>query len=239
MYLYISTKAGDPVIHRITTDEDIDGGAGEEALIEETAGVEPEPYPAEPLAAVENMEASALEAEADVSGLALLAAVVAEDEEPEPCPDEPLAAEGASATEPVEASASRPEPVIAKESEAARPEPVIAEESGPSGPDPVIAEESCRSRPEPVIAEESCRSRPEPVIAEESGPSRPEPVIAEESGPSRPESKVESGRTLSVRAVARPLVTLEEKLAMSRAKLRAQLLNLCRDMMCAMMFFIT
>ena len=213
MYLYISTKAGDPVIHRITTDEDIDGGAGEEALIEETAGVEPEPYPAEPLAAVENMEASALEAEADVSGLALLAAVVAEDEEPEPCPDEPLAAEGASATEPVEASASRPEPVIAKESEAARPEPVIAEESGPSGPDPVIAEESCRSRPEPVIAEES--------------------------GPSRPKSKVESGRTLSVRAVARPLVTLEEKLAMSRAKLRAQLLNLCRDMMCAMMFFIT
>ena len=226
MYLYISTKAGDPVIHRITTDEDIDGGAGEEALIEETAGVEPEPYPAEPLAAVENMEASALEAEADVSGLVLLAAVVAEDEEPEPCPDEPLAAEGASATEPVEASASRPEPVIAKESEAARPEPVIAEESGPSGPDP-------------VIAEESCRSRPEPVIAEESGPSRPEPVIAEESGPSRPESKVESGRTLSVRAVARPLVTLEENLAMSRAKLRAQLLNLCRDMMCAMMFFIT
>ncbi|CAE7621699.1 unnamed protein product [Symbiodinium sp. CCMP2592] len=247
-------QAGEHLVHRINTDEDIDGGAEAEDVNGETEGVEPEPHPDEEVAEMGEMVAAASESEADISGLGLLAALVSEAEEPgpEPCLDEleeagatdaVIAMEvSASQAEPVvaeESSASRPEPMIAGESSASGPETVIAKEPSASGPEPVIAEEPSASGPEPVIAEESSASGPEPVIAEESNASRPEPVIAEESNATRHVSKVESGGDASVRTVARPLVSLEEKLAMSRAKLRAQLLNLCCDMMCAMMFFIT
>ena len=110
--------------------------------------------------------------------------------------------------------------------EAADSEPlqVGTQASGSSGSEPVAGE---------IRASEVSGSEPVAVEIRASGSSGSEPVAQEVDKSSR--AKVVTMDSLSSgREVARPLASLEAKLALSRAKLKAQLLKLCCDMICSM-----
>ncbi|OLP96949.1 hypothetical protein AK812_SmicGene20767 [Symbiodinium microadriaticum] len=103
--------------------------------------------------------------------------------------------------------------------EAADSEPlqVGTQASGSSGSEPVAGE---------IRASEVSGSEPVAVEIRASGSSGSEPVAQEVDKSSR--AKVVTMDSLSSgREVARPLASLEAKLALSRAKLKAQLLKLC------------